>query len=121
MEELNLSLPFYGKAGTISRIITNLEEKCYFKFEYDANGNEKSMKPISSKKVSGLKDNYYLDVLGYLNANQSKVKTYQSSRLKKKINLKNLYIDAIVSGVLATIGLGLSVISSPLIVNACSG
>lgn len=111
MEELNLTLPFYGKAGTISRIVTDFEGKRYLKYEYDVNGKEKKVKPIFKRKANELKENYYLDVLGYLTVNQSKASTYHNTRLKKKVNIKALYADLIIFGIISVTGLGLSLAS----------
>ncbi len=117
MKEQIMSLPFYGKVGSISKIEVVSQEdevKNYLRYEYDANGNEKTAKIVPKRYFDKLKNNYYQDVLDYLFTNEAKFQTYQNTRLKKKINLKSLYIDLIVSSFLSCVGLGLSILSVQL-------
>lgn len=117
MEELNLTLPFINKEksiGRIGKITTDLNNKCYLKYEYDANGKLKKAKPVPKSRIFELKENYYLDVLAYLRFNQEKAELYRNTRLKKNINLKSLYADIVIFGLTSIVGGALTLASLKL-------
>lgn len=112
MKGLNRSLDYYGKPGTIAEI--KLTDTCIFIREYNANGQMEEPIPVPLKRKKEVLDVYFRDLLGYLNVNQSKVNTYLNTRLKKKLNLKNLYIETFVSGAISVIGVGLMIASTKI-------
>lgn len=114
MREQTLSLPFYGKVGSISKIEPVYQEdqlKHYLRYEYDATGKEKTAQIVPKRQKNKIASNYYQDVKDYLLTTQSQYNTYQATRLKKKIQPKNLYLDLTISAILSCLGFGLSILS----------
>lgn len=120
------SLPFYGKSGTISRIETIYDDtytdtprvSYYLKYEYDKNGNEKSYQIVPKKKHKELEDSYYNDLNMYLKANADKYHTYKSTRLKKTRKDTEIYTDILISSLIMLSGIGLTIKSLSLGVDA---
>lgn len=108
MEKVYLSLPFYGKAGTISRILETEEE--FIRLEYDLNGKEKKDRfPVPKNKRSHhqLMNNFYQDVQGYLNSNENYYRDCKEKRLKKEINFQKVQLGKYIAA-------GMAVLSIPL-------
>jgi len=108
-EILEEFLPFTKKAGTIGKITTI--EDGYLRYDYDAKGNLTAGKFVPKSRGSDLKYNFYQDVLGYLQTNQTKFLNYKSERLKTRRNLRSILIDVSISFILSTIGLSLAFLS----------
>ena len=109
IEQLNLTLPFYGRAGTLGKITTI--ENGYYRYDYDADGHLMAEKFVPKSRGKDLKVNYYQDVFNYLQVKEPMFMTYWNSRLKKKREFKNIAIDAVVAFALAATGLTLSLLS----------
>ncbi len=109
---MNLKLPFYGKRGTISKIIEN--EKTYTVTKYGVDGKEEIKLTIPKKKKNydGLLQNYYQDMKCYLDQNYDKYFDYKSTRLKKKINMNHVSLGKYISIISFTIGASLMFFSA---------
>lgn len=129
---MNLSLPFYGQKGTISRI--QEEDKYFLVYRYDINGKENFITKIAktTKNYNLLLENYYSDLKDYLSKYGYKYEEYKMTRLKKKINmnlvnlLKLTAIIMITSSIpllltheaLGYLGVVLDVLSIPVLVTS---
>lgn len=94
---LNLSLPFYGKRGSISKIFET--EKNYSVTKYGINGKEELslIIPKKYKNYVGLMQNYYQDLKGYLESTYHYYLECRSTRLKKEINIKKVQLGTCAS------------------------
>ncbi len=107
-----LELPFYGKRGSISKIVEN--EKTYSVIEYGIDGKDERivMVPKKKKNYEELLQNYFQDMKCYLDRNYDQYFEYKSTRLKKKVNRKNIYFGIGISLVSFILGVSLMMIPS---------
>ena len=105
---MNYTLPFYNKKGTISKI--EEKEKRYQVYRYGINKNETYILevPKKGKNKEFLINNYYNDLVDYLNTNKEKYEHYQKDNKNNKI--KNKHIN-----LLKIIGLSMLGTSIPLL------
>ena len=94
---INLSLPFYGKRGSISKIIET--EKNYSVTKYGITGKEELelVIPKKYKNYVGLMQNYYQDLKCYLESTYNYYLECKNTRLKKKMNIKNIQLGTYIS------------------------
>ena len=117
MEKIVFQLPFYGKAGSISKIETVSKEESesvhhYLRYEYDIKGHEKQPQLVPKRQFNKLKENYFQDVKEWLACNQSKYLDRKSKVFTpKNTNLKKMIIDAIIYIGLAMSGFVLACLS----------
>lgn len=127
---MNLSLPFYEKKGTISRI--EEQDKNYKVYRYGINKKEITifMVPKNNKNYNLLRENYYNDLKDYLVKYANKYESYKITRLKKKIDmnlvsiLTSISIIMLVSSIpllltyesLGYIGVLLEILSIPILI-----
>ncbi len=112
-------LSFYGKAGSISRIVAELndedEVELYYRYEYDVKGLEKQPQIVPKRQIKKLTNNYYQDVKEWLQANYTKYLENKSKNFPKNIDLKNTTVDWGVSTLLSAIGIVLSFVSMSVV------
>lgn len=115
---IRLSLPFYGKRGSISQIIE--QEKGYTVIKYGIDGKEEVALTVPKGKTKRnekeLLQNYYQDMKCYLDQNYDKYFEYKSTRLKKKMNIKNIYLGAGIAGCTFMLGIVLMTLSNVMVV-----
>ena len=115
MKKEILSLPFYGKVGSISKIECVYQEEGmidhYLKYEYDVHGTEKIPQIIPKRQFNRLEESYYHDVKEYLSTNNSNYYTSKKINAKSKKQKQKLYFDTIFSLSLSLISFILSCLS----------
>ena len=75
MKEMVFQIPFYGKAGSISKVEAVSREDHihhYLRYEYDIKGREKQPQMVPKRQLNKLKENYFQDLREWLACNQSK-------------------------------------------------
>lgn len=99
MKEMVLQLPFYGKAGSISKIEAISKEDHvhhYLRYEYDIKGHEKQPQMVPKRQFNKLKENYFQDLKEWLACNQSKYLEKKSKLYSpKNNNFKKICMDAV--------------------------
>ena len=99
MKEMVLQLPFYGKAGSISKIEAISKEDHvhhYLRYEYDIKGREKQPQMVPKRQLNKLKENYFQDLREWLACNQSKYLEKKSKLYSpKNNNFKKICMDAV--------------------------
>lgn len=89
-------LPFYGKGGSICRIIDAPES--YYKVLYTSNGGiSNTLIPVPKNKGRNFKlilNDYCCDLKSYLDEFQNQYLEYESTKIKKKLSNKQFYILA---------------------------
>ena len=99
MKEMVLQLPFYGKAGSISKIEAISKEDHvhhYLRYEYDIKGHEKQPQMVPKRQFNKLKENYFQDLKEWLACNQSKYLEKKSKLYSpKNNNFKKIFTDAV--------------------------
>ena len=99
MKEMVLQLPFYGKAGSISKIEAISKEDHvhhYLRYEYDVKGHEKQPQMVPKRQFNKLKENYFQDLKEWLACNQSKYLEKKSKLYSpKNNNFKKIFTDAV--------------------------
>lgn len=99
MKEMVFQIPFYGKAGSISKVEAVLREDHihhYLRYEYDIKGREKQPQMIPKRQFNKLKENYFQDLREWLACNQSKYLEKKSKLYSpKNNNFKKICMDAV--------------------------
>ena len=99
MKEMVFQIPFYGKAGSISKVEAVSREDHihhYLRYEYDIKGREKQPQMIPKRKFNKLKENYFQDLREWLACNQSKYLEKKSKLYSpKNNNFKKICMDAV--------------------------
>lgn len=99
MKEMVFQIPFYGKAGSISKVEAVSREDHihhYLRYEYDIKGREKQPQMIPKRQFNKLKENYFQDLREWLACNQSKYLEKKSKLYSpKNNNFKKICMDAV--------------------------
>lgn len=99
MKEMVFQIPFYGKAGSISKVEAVLREDHihhYLRYEYDIKGREKQPQMVPKRQLNKLKENYFQDLREWLACNQSKYLEKKSKLYSpKNNNFKKICMDAV--------------------------
>ena len=99
MKEMVFQIPFYGKAGSISKVEAVSREDHihhYLRYEYDIKGHEKQPQMVPKRQFNKLKDNYFQDLKEWLACNQSKYLEKKSKLYSpKNNNFKKICMDAV--------------------------
>lgn len=99
MKEMVFQIPFYGKAGSISKVEAVSREDHihhYLRYEYDIKGREKQPQMIPKRQFNKLKENYFQDLREWLACNQSKYLEKKSKLYSpKNTNFKKICMDAV--------------------------
>lgn len=98
MKEMVFQIPFYGKAGSISKVEAVSREDHihhYLRYEYDIKGREKQPQMVPKRQFNKLKENYFQDLREWLACNQSKYLEKKSKLYSpKNNNFKKICMDA---------------------------
>lgn len=99
MKEMVFQIPFYGKAGSISKVEAVLREEHihhYLRYEYDIKGREKQPQMVPKRQLNKLKENYFQDLREWLACNQSKYLEKKSKLYSpKNNNFKKICMDVV--------------------------
>ena len=99
MKEMVFQIPFYGKAGSISKVEAVSREDHihhYLRYEYDIKGHEKQPQMVPKRQINKLKENYFQDLKEWLACNQSKYLEKKSKLYSpKNNNFKKICMDAV--------------------------
>ncbi len=99
MKEMVFQIPFYGKAGSISKVEAVSREDHihhYLRYEYDIKGREKQPQMVPKRQLNKLKENYFQDLREWLACNQSKYLEKKSKLYSpKNNNFKKICMDAV--------------------------
>ena len=115
MKEMVFQIPFYGKAGSISKVEAVSREDHihhYLRYEYDIKGREKQPQMVPKRQLNKLKENYFQDLREWLACNQSKYLEKKSKLYSpKNNNFKKICMDAALFLGVATSGFVLACLS----------
>lgn len=99
MKEMVFQIPFYGKAGSISKVEAVSREDHihhYLRYEYDIKGREKQPQMVPKRQLNKLKENCFQDLREWLACNQSKYLEKKSKLYSpKNNNFKKICMDAV--------------------------